>query len=966
MDLDHHRLRHTGSMFRSFSIWLAAPFYLLAQSVGLSALAVESFPVVFNRDIRPILSDRCFSCHGPDDKKREADLRFDLEEEAKKDLGGYHAIVPEKPHESVLIDRITASHTAERMPPEAVDDALSSAEIELLRRWIAEGAVYEKHWSFQVISPQALPSVAASNWSRNAIDRFVLANLERRGVVPSPVADRATLIRRLSLDLTGLPPMPQAVTRFIDDTSPNAYEKVVDRILASQHYGERMARHWLDLARYADTNGYANDRLRSVWPFRDWVIQAFNEDMPFDQFTIEQLAGDLLSAPTESQLVATGFHRNTPYQTEGGSDPEQYRVERTKNRTDTTGAVWLGLTVGCAQCHTHKYDPITQQEYYQLYAFFNGSDEPTHTLKGTAKQLSAIKKLESKLAKLESQVAQEQALRDSPLAPEWKWLEFEAMASQAGATLESLEDGSILASGVNASADTYVFKTTLKSPATVVRIETLTHESLPHHGPGRAENGNFILAELTIESQGKQMAIVSGTADHAQQNYPVADAFDSDVETGWAINVPAGSMNVNRTAIFALAETVQGDLCIKIKQGMNGHSLGRFRIATSPQMSLFDSANKLAALSEKKQHLQAELKRLKSSRPTTLVVRERSETRETFVQIRGDFLDRGALVKPATFQVLQPLPTAAGHLPTRLDLARWLVAADNPLTPRVQANRMWQYMFGIGLVETENDFGYQGSLPTHPQLLDYLAWELLRGQWSWKRGFRHIATSATYRQSSHFREDLFALDSMNHWLGRQNRFRVEGEIVRDLGLATSGLLSRKLGGPAVFPPIPPNVIGTSSANHKWPESNGEDRYRRGIYTAIYRANVYPMLLMFDGPDRDNACTRRSRSNTPMQALTIANDTTFLEMARALGSRLHKCQGQNSQDVIRFGFLVGLSREATSREVRTLSAFQASRREYYESHTEETLALTNATDPELASWIAVARVIMNLDEFITRE
>ena len=691
--------------------------------------------IEFNRDIRPILSDRCFRCHGPDEKNRQAGLRLDFEEGAKRDIGPGRAVVPGNLAQSLMIHRITADDPEQRMPPVDSGKSLSTEEIELIKRWVVQGAPYQVHWSFEKPRRPTLPGVAKKEWPRNGIDFFVLARLEANGLNPSPEADRNTLIRRLSLDLIGAVPSLDEVRRFVDDRSPGAYERLVDRLLDSPHFGERMGRHWLDLARYADSNGYANDGLRSVWPYRDWVVHALNSDMPFDQFTREQLAGDLLPNATEWQRIATGFHRNTPHQTEGGSDPEQYRVERTKNRTDTTGAVWLGLTVGCAQCHPHKFDPISHEEYYQLYAFFNNADEP----------------------------------------------------------------------------------------------------------------------KLTLTKIG--------------------------------------------------------------------------------------------------------------GKPTALVMKERGKPRRSFVQLRGDFLDPGEDVQPGTLSVLHAFEPSRSQS-TRLDLADWLMSFDNPLTSRVQANRMWQHLFGAGLVETENDFGYQGSLPSHPALLDYLATELMAGGWKMKRIYKMIALSATYRQSSQFRDELYANDPKNRLLGRQNRYRVEGEVVRDIGLSVAGLLSHKMGGPAVFPPIPPNVIGTSSANHKWPESKGVDRFRRGLYTAVYRANVYPMLLAFDGPDRDNACTRRSRSNTPLQALTIANDECFLEMAQAFGRRLHS--DQSGADKTELAFRLALSRQPSRAEHERLQSFRESRLRYYQTHRSETEALAGEQSSELASWISLARVMMNLDEFITRE
>ena len=946
---------------------------LLLLFAGSTPSVSVSQDIKFNRDIRPILSDRCFQCHGPDDKKREADLRFDFSTEAKRDLGGYRAIVDGDPDNSELIQRIFSTDPDERMPPESSGKKLSKLEKETMRRWIQQGARFEKHWAFQRPDSPALPKVIDRSWPKNEIDFFILANLENKKVTPSREANRRTLARRLYLDLLGLLPDAELVEAFVADKSEDAYEKLVDQLLASKHFGERMGRHWLDLARYADSNGYANDGLRSIWPYRDWVIKAINNDMPFDQFTIEQLAGDLLPRPTESQKIATGFHRNTPHQTEGGSDPEQYRVERTKNRTDTTGAVWLGLTVGCAQCHSHKFDPISHEEYYQLYAFFNNADEPTLTLTASPENQAKITSIQMDIDRLNAELKTEQQKNKAKVEKnqvvKWKSVRFSRIKSLGGATLKQGDTDEILAGGKNPNQDTYELQFEAATPVTAIRLETFTDPSLPQKGPGRASNGNFVLAELKIENQGKPVRIVAATADHSQKGWNVTAAFDGRLNTGWGINVQKGKLNVNRTAMFALAKPVSGKLkigMITYEQG-SGYNIGKFRISTSPTRpkEIDSQVKEIQTLLKNKQN---ELKSIKNRVPRTLGMSKRAKPRDSYVQIRGDFLDRGKPVTPGTFSVLHPLTKKNLD---RMDLARWIVSPANPLTPRVVANRVWQRLFGVGLVETENDFGYQGTLPSHPKLLDFLATDLVKKGWKMKRLYKKILMSATYRQASTFRRELFFKDPKNRWLGRQGRYRVEGEVVRDLALTASGLLSRKMGGPSVFPPIPPNVIGTSSANHRWPESKGEDRYRRGVYTAIYRANVYPLLSVFDGPDRDNPCTRRSKSNTPLQALTIANDAAFMEMARKFGGRIVDESNQDSatpsaDERITRAFLIAFSRIPAKEELKRLREYYLSIRKLYGSDPKSTRELSGADDPELAAWIAVARVILNLDEFVTRE
>jgi hypothetical protein len=735
----------------------------LAVVASLACRVGADEPVRFQRDIRPILADNCFKCHGPDKGHRKAGLRLD--DRAAAVAQG--AIVPGKPDESELVSRVFSTEKDEVMPPPRTNKKLTAAQKELLKRWVRQGATYEPHWAF--VKPRAapLPAVKDPSWPRNAIDRFILARLERVGLRPSPEADRSPLIRRVYLDLVGLLPAPAEVDAFLADRRPAAYERLVDRLLASPHYGERQARHWLDLARYADSNGYTIDGQRSIWPYRDWVIAAFNKNMPFDRFTIEQLAGDLLPNATLDQRIATGFHRNTPFNEEGGTDREQFRVERTLDRTDTTGAVWLGMTVGCARCHDHKYDPIRQQDYYQLYAFFNSADEPQLSL-GSPAQEAARKQLRGQL---------EKARRDA--------------------------------------------------------------------------------------------------------------------------RTPTGE--------------AKGSAARRVKQ------------------------------------LQLALKKLEASIPSTLVLAERKAPRPTRILQRGDFLNPGDPVRPDTLACLPPLPVK-GRPANREDLARWLTSADNPLTARVVMNRLWQHYFGKGLVETENDFGIQGTLPTHPELLDWLAVEFVRRGWDLKAMHRLLVTSAAYRQSSVVRPELRTKDPNNALLGRQPRLRLEAEIIRDAALSASGLLSRKVGGPGVFPPQPLTVFSFTQGQKPWPESKGPDRYRRGLYTFIWRQSQHPLLTTFDGPDAQTACTRRNRSNTPLQALHLANDPVFLEIAEGLGRRVVRDGPPDDAGRIDFAFRLCVARPPSAAERECLLRYLVEQRRIKAG----------------AEWARVARVLLNLDEFVTRE
>ena len=751
-------------------------------SVSLAAAALAADVPQFNRDIRPLLSNSCFQCHGPDEKKRDGGLRLDLREAAvAPSQSGRAAIVPGRPEESELLRRVRSHDPDEAMPPpEAKRPPLTAADIAILRAWIAAGAPYEGHWALQPIHRPAPPAVASEAWPRNGIDPFILARLESEGLAPSPEADPATLARRLSFDLTGLPAEPAGADGL--PAGDDAYRQRVDALLASPHHGERWGRHWLDQARYADSNGYAIDGDRVMWPYRDWVIAAINRDLPFDRFTIEQLAGDLLPDASKAQRAATAFHRNTLINEEGGTDPEQFRVEAVNDRVSTTGAVWLGLTLSCAQCHTHKYDPITQRDYYRLFAFFNSSADRNDT-----------------------------------------------------------------------------------GPTVPVR------------------RGEFLAG------------------------------------AGGSAAAPPGGERPDRAAEL-------------------------------------------------------------------MVMAERSRPRPTHLLVRGDFTrpdTAGGPLRPGIPQVFGG-PLAHDRTPappTRLDLARWLVSEDNPLTARVTVNRVWMRYFGRGLVETEEDFGTQGSPPTHPELLDWLASEFIRSGWSMKALHRLIVTSATYRQSSRARPDLDDKDPRNLLLARQTRLRLEAELIRDTALAASGLLDRTIGGPSVRPPQPDGVYAFTQQAKKWEVSPGTGRFRRGMYTFFYRSAPHPLFGTFDAPDFQVTCTRRGRSNTPLQALALANDPVFLECARALAGRLLRERpgdfaGELEARLDR-AFRLALQRPPSATELgrlrdhveRQRARFQATADASVEPAERErhVTAMASLGDtPEHAALASAVRVLFNLDAFITRE
>ncbi|HWL08898.1 MAG TPA: PSD1 and planctomycete cytochrome C domain-containing protein [Planctomicrobium sp.] len=940
------------------------------------ALGADRHEVDFIRDVRPILSSHCFRCHGPDEGTREAGLRLDTVEGATEDFGGYRAIQPGDPELSEAIKRILHKDPDLRMPPPDAAPPLEPAQVDVLRRWIQQGAIYKEHWAFHPLSRPPVPvskSPSGARWGHNAIDAFILEKLAGQGLPPSSEANRETLIRRVFLDVSGLPPSLEEIDTYLKDAASDAYERMVERALASPHYGERWGRHWLDQARYADTHGYTVDTARSMWPYRDWVINALNEDRPFDQFTIEQLAGDLLPQPTQKQLIATGFHRNTLMNQEGGVDNEQFRVETVVDRVNTTGAVWLGLTVACAQCHTHKYDPLTHREYYQLYAFFNSSED-VNNVGPTVRLIQPDQQQKLEEFDIQIRLARD-ALEDYDRQKKDMWLPEEqddgipvqwidplsvAVRSEEGMVFRQLEDGSFLAEGSLPRNDTYhvSFSTPLKE-ITGVQLEALTDPSLPQGGPGRAGNGNFVLTDLRLTSENHAVQWLHSQADHSQENFPVADAIDDNQESGWAINVRTGRLNVDRVATFLCKHQLDAEnqpltLTMQFTSQSAGYLLGRFRIrlTDAPLMKLSVSDEERRKLEQHLEESIADRKKLTDSFPTSMIMRELNESRPTHILIRGDFLRQGEPVLPDTPAFLPPVKQDPARTSlTRLDLAGWLVSPDNPLTPRVYVNRVWSHYFGRGLVETENDFGIQGAFPTHPELLDWLASEFVDSGWSMKHVHRLILTSATYRQSSRQRDDLNSQDPINLLLARQSRLRVEAEIVRDLGLAASGLLHRQMGGPSVYPPQPDGVYAFTQSKMIWPTNEGDQRYRRGLYTFFRRSAPYPLLTTFDSPPFNTTCTARVRSNTPLQALTLANDPAMSEIATALGRHLQQAAGEDNSR-IEYGFRRCLGRLPDDVERDRLTRYLKSCR--------------NQTSDEQTVWTHIARVLMNLDEFITRE
>jgi hypothetical protein len=1004
-------------MTRSIKLGLFVALITVLTSLFASARQTAS-KVNFDRDIKPVLERSCYGCHGP--AKAMSQLRLD-------DRGlAMRVINPGNAKTSRLMARILGEGGEVQMP--LGGPPLSPTDIELIRNWIDQGADWpaspatKKHWSFNAPSRPALPAVKDRSWVKNPIDNFVLAKIEEHGLTPSPEADRITLIRRLSLDLTGLPPRLEEIDRFVSDQDPRAYENLVERLLASPHYGERWGRHWLDVARYADTNGFEKDLARSIWPYRDWVVDAMNRDLPFDQFTIEQLAGDLLPTPTLEQRIATGFLRNSMLNEEGAVDPEQFRVEGIIDRVDAIGKAFLGLTINCAQCHSHKFDPIPQSDYYRFYAFLNSDDEPTievadpEVLATRKEILDGIDKVQSDILTSRPEVAALFAAWEKSQTEDessWTTIEDASITASFGTKFDRPPDHSFVAKGDNSTKNVYVVKalSPLKR-VTGVRLELLTDPSLPRGGPGRSREGRLYLTEFGLEaspadkpSAAEKVAWDSAIADFA--GAPIADAIDGNLDTAWNIDAGPGRRNQTRKAVFVTKRAVGFEsgtnLTFYLSQKQeDGFNIGRFRLSVTddphPRADRLPVAMRrivsIPAASRSKDQkrdlftyfLSADERYQVSSfhidelmkgwpyGPTTLVLAQRAVPRETHIFKRGDWKRPGDVVTPGAPTALQPLP--GGAPPSRLGLAKWIVDKQNPLTPRVVVNRMWQEYFGVGLVTTPEDFGARCELPSNPGLLDWLASEFRDTGWSMKHIHRLIVSSATYRQSSKVTPRLQEADPTNVWLARAPRLRVDAEIVHDIALSAGGLLNLKMGGPSVYPSIPDGVLNLGfGAPMKWETSTGFDRYRRAMYTFWKRSLPYPSLLVFDEPNADSSCTRRTRSNTPLQALTTLNDQVFVEAAKGLGLRAWREGGTDDRSRVIYAFRLCTGRRPDEFELQQLMKLLEEQKPYFVGKTG---AAVYVSAPDLsnlpmdvdlhqvAPLTVVARVILNLDETITRE
>jgi uncharacterized membrane protein len=1174
----------------------------------------------FIRDVQPIFAQSCYECHGP--QKRRGQLRLDNKRSTFDGGNSGPAVVPGKSAESVLIKRVLGQGIQKRMPVD--HPPLNDEQTKILVTWIDQGANWpegasseggheEKHWAYvKPVAPQ-LPEVKDKSWPRNGIDFFVVARLEKEGLKPSAEADRTTLIRRVSLDLTGLPPTPEEVDAFVSDTRADAYERVVDRLLASPQYGEQWGRHWLDVARYADTNGYEKDNPRIIWPYRDWVINAINSDLPYDQFVIQQIAGDMLAGATPEQKIATGFHRNTMFNEEGGIDVEEFRFKAIVDRVQTTSTAFLGLTMQCAQCHNHKYDAISQRDYYRFSALLNNTDEPTYEIPD-ANIAAKRNEILAQIREIEKHYAE-----NFPVAqpePKWNIAEAAAFKSAAGASFSKLPDQSLLVSGNNPEKDTYTIEISADTTdCDRVRLEVLNDASLAGSGPGRAPNGNFVLTHFGVAGAAP-VIVTSADADFSQDNFPISAAIETKkgkvggkVGAGWAIDNP-GKPVASHAAVFHLKDRLPSGvnkLTVTLVMNYGGqHTLGKFRLSVGklistpdslapieqqrsnflaskfvewqasmlakcsrwtqldpvkfsrnhdatitklddhsllyggdnlyrdeyhieyalpaqpitalrlevlphedlpksgpgrdvnggfllseftadissrattqaspivftnpsadisqdsiaraidtkrdthwtvfggagvPHEAVFPLKEKLAPSSDEtlsvailqnyhqsenlgrvrisitsdehavatglpadiesillapaeartpaqtaqlKQYFLAttpllgdehqKIAALKASMPayqTTLVMQERAVQRPTYIHHRGEFLQPQGTVDPGVPAILPQLPK--DEPANRLALAKWLVDPENPLVGRVTMNRMWCTYFGRGIVNTIDDFGVMGEKPSHPELLDYLATQLPRQHWSMKAMHKMIVMSATYRQASVITPELKQRDPQNVLLARGPRLRVDAENVRDVALAASGLLNEKIGGPSVFPPQPEGITDLSYGPMTWPTETGANRYRRGLYTYLKRTSPYPALIAFDGVSADLTCTRRLRSNTPLQALTTLNDAVFTEAAQALAKRIVAHGPSDIPGRITYAYRLCLARAPQEKELADINNFFTTQLHHFTEKPTDAIALAAvgltkppANVPELAAWTSVSRVILNLDETLTKE
>jgi len=1013
--------------------WFILSFFFPVMTV----LGADALPdkIDYNRDIRPILSNHCYACHGPDINKVEAGLQLNSAKAAYKELkSGERAIVPGDLLESALVYHIETDDADELMPPAKTNKPLSKHKIAMLKKWIKQGGAFAEHWAYVPPKKVDTPKVSAKDFVRNDIDRFILSTLKTKGLKPAGEADRRTLIRRLSLDLTGLPPSWAEVQAFSKDKSPDAYEKLVDRLLSSKHYGERMAVYWLDMVRFADTIGYHSDNDEAKPLYRDYVINAFNKNLPFDQFTREQLAGDLMKDRTTDQLIASGYNRLNMNTREGGSQPKEYTAKYLADRVRNAASVWMAASLGCSECHNHKFDPFSMKDFYSFGAFFADLQETpvgaqSYTSVPSKSQKDELKALMKRQQGIEKVLNTQTPQLDAALAKwekvqvNWRVLQPAKVEAKNGTELKIQKDHSVLAAGKTPDKDTYTL--TLKNVpegARAFRIEVLPDKSLPKKGPGRAGNGNFVITEVILKADGKAIPLQNATASfeqtHAGDKNPykkwnALSAIDGDAkgsEFGWAILPQVGR---NNRLIFESKEVLKGqkEITFVLKQDHGTkHTLGRFQISatshggkitantSAPPKNIGDilaiapakrNANQKNALAAhyrsiapelaKARKVLAEVKgqvdRKQKAFPKSLISVSMTKPRMVRILPRGNWLDdSGPEMKPAVPDYLK-LTDIKDRRVNRLDLADWIVNTKNPLPARVMVNRFWKLLFGDGLVTTLDDFGSQGTVPSHPELLDWLAIEFMESGWDIKHMIRLMATSGAYRQASVTEAATMESDPYNQWLARQGRWRMEAEMVRDNTLAISGLLVSKVGGGSVKPYQPTGYWAhLNFPKRKWGASAGEGLYRRGLYTYWCRTFLHPSLAAFDAPSRERCTVKRVRSNTPQQALVLLNDPTYVEAARILAERMVTEGGKDAKSRITYAYQQALHRNPQPNELELLTKIAAKHLKQYQGDPAAADALlkigSKPANPkqdkaELAAWTSIARVVLNLHETITR-
>ena len=1012
---------------------------LLALSANLRGVE----PVNFAREIRPILSNNCFHCHGPDDKNRKGNgdkgLRLDTAEGAFASIDSGFALVAGHPEKSALLERILSHDKDEVMPPPKTGKKLTPNEVDLLRRWIQEGAGYSGHWAYINPVQSPVPEVSESGWNVSAVDRFLFSRLQAEGLRPSAESDRETLVRRVALDLTGLPPSAEEVDTFKSDTAPDAFGRLLDRFLAKSSFGEHWARVWMDLARYADSAGYPSDPGRSIWAFRDYVVRAFNSNKPFDQFTIEQLAGDLLPEPTEEQIIATAFHRNTMTNNEGGTSDEEFRNAAVIDRVNTTWSVWMGTSMACAQCHTHKFDPITQNEYFGFFAILNQTEDADRNDEAPLHQFLLPEEKERKKS-LEARSAALEALFKAPVA-EWKrgfsdWdasyprnVHWESpvptnVLSSNGVQSIVRGDGSVFVPASDKGGDSISVQFAVNSgDLAALQLTSVTDKSLPGGGSSRGANGAFIVDQIRVsvvpqdpKAKARDMkfravyATSSAGGFEPQTVVGLKAKLEQNVRNkGWSVSNSTKAESL--TLILEKPVNLQAGESLRVeldqRSRKNEQLLASFALRyttdTRAELAAATPAKIFAVLKEsadarspqnaaqaldyyvrnhapeadKERTEYAAVKRdFEALKPNTVpILREMAadKQRVTKVQLRGNYLNLGDEVRPGMPAILPPL--GAAEKPDRLGMARWLVSPENPLTARVIANRFWESIFGVGIVRTSEEFGAQGEMPVHPELLDWLALELIRSGWDMKAFLKTLMNTAAYRQSSAVTSALQEKDPENRLLARGPRFRMSAEILRDQALSVSGLLSPKMFGKPVRPPKPSMGLSTAFGKaNDWEVSAGEDKYRRALYTEVRRNSPYPSFTTFDAPNREVCTLRRSRTNTPLQALVTLNDPVFIEAAQALARKILNEGGKSQEGRIRYAFRRVLSREPSIKEMERLGKLIKEAGAGFEKDLPR--ATQMATDPlgavpsgvdarECATWTVFSNVLLNLDETLMR-